>query len=462
MHIDEDKVNPVSYAAHLEEAGYTNAYFGKHLNACPQSPPPGFDCPTCYWFAYGGDTAHHANCSDWLPSGGCKGGGYYDSAFFDYDGGIPAKVSIASESPNPVPGFYQADRQGEYAGYSASIVANKTIAWIKRVAHGKKPWMVTVGNRAPHQPFSPAPWYEEGMPASAWIDDLKAPRTPDYNASCPDHHWLVAHQDIITEKQAEQTDNVFRNRWRAQMSVDDGIAGIVDAVEGLGVADRTYFIVTSDHGWNLGQHRLPGGKHNVYDHAVRIPFVIRGPGITADTTFDFSASNVDVAPTLLGLAGVGGSDSETLMDGKSVVPLLVDPDNSAVLPSTKHHIAALTSGSAVADLAADWRTFHPIEFAALNNHSWFGHLIDDVVSNTYRAIRFVADPTYGDLLYAEFTAVSDWHFEAPVHYELFNMTEDPHQLKNIYHGFNKAHKKDLQKRLLQQWTCAFNTSNPCP
>ena len=55
------------------------------------------------------------------------------------------------------------------------------------------------------------------------------------------------------------------------------------------------------------------------------------------------------------------------------------------------------------------------------DHTWFGHLIDDVVSNTYRALRFVGDPTYKDLLYAEFTSQPDWHYENPVHYELFNV-----------------------------------------
>ena len=45
------------------------------------------------------------------------------------------------------------------------------------------------------------------------------------------------------------------------------------------------------------------------------------------------------------------------------------------------------------------------------------------LSNTYRALRFVGDATYGDLLYAEFTSQADWHYDTPVHYELFNMTE---------------------------------------
>ena len=53
MHVNESKVNPVSYAHYLNAgANYSVGYFGKHLNNCPSSPPPGFDCPTCYWFAY--------------------------------------------------------------------------------------------------------------------------------------------------------------------------------------------------------------------------------------------------------------------------------------------------------------------------------------------------------------------------------------------------------------------------
>ena len=51
---------------------------------------------------------------------------------------------------------------------------------------------------------------------------------------------------LRTDAQAADTDSVFRNRWRALMSVDDGIAGIVSAVEELGLSNSTYFFVTSD------------------------------------------------------------------------------------------------------------------------------------------------------------------------------------------------------------------------
>ena len=51
MHVDETKVYPVSVAFYLSRAGYTLGYFGKNLNTCPHKPPPGWDCPTCYWYA---------------------------------------------------------------------------------------------------------------------------------------------------------------------------------------------------------------------------------------------------------------------------------------------------------------------------------------------------------------------------------------------------------------------------
>ena len=44
MHVDETKVNPVSFPYHLNQNGYNVGYFGKHMNSCPSKPPPGFDC----------------------------------------------------------------------------------------------------------------------------------------------------------------------------------------------------------------------------------------------------------------------------------------------------------------------------------------------------------------------------------------------------------------------------------
>ena len=82
--------------------------------------------------------------------------------------------------------------------------------------------------------------------------------------------------------------------------------------------------------YNLGQHRLPSCKLNVYDHDIRIPFVIKGPGIKPGLKFPNPGSNVDLAPTFLGLAGEDPLAHN--MDGRSIVPILVDPSDPNVAP----------------------------------------------------------------------------------------------------------------------------------
>ena len=80
--------------------------------------------------------------------------------------------------------------------------------------------------------------------------NMRSTRKLKYWASCASlcRKKFASPQSPLTQKQAASTDNVFRNRWRALMSVDDGIAGIVATVSDLGLQNRTYFFVTSDHG----------------------------------------------------------------------------------------------------------------------------------------------------------------------------------------------------------------------
>ena len=132
MHIHTDPVNERSFGKHLGDVGYTMGYFGKHLNAPPSAPPPGYNCSTCRWFVYGGDTEKFPNCSKSTASGtgGCAAGGYVNSAFMDWEGGVPIKRGATPY--NAADGFYQADRDGEHSGYTTAILANKTIAWIAK------------------------------------------------------------------------------------------------------------------------------------------------------------------------------------------------------------------------------------------------------------------------------------------------------------------------------------------
>ena len=427
--MDTDKVVDFMYASYLEKAGYNNGYFGKNLNACPADAPPGFDCEDCYWFANGGG-------SDSEP------GGYLNATFHDQNSTYKGK--------------YIGNTAGEYAGYTTSIIANKSIEWVKHVAPLGKPFMVTVAPKAPHVPATPAPWY------GTLFSDMKAPRTPNYNASkevLADHHWLIAQQDIITMEQADSIDELFRNRWRTLVSVDDAIAAMVQTITDLNLMDSTYFFSTSDHGYQLGQMRLPSCKLNVYENDIRIPMVFRGPGIAPGTKFELPASNVDVAPTLLGLAGVDAW-AVANMDGKSIIPLVVDPTDPTVPESVKAHIAHQTA-SEVGVKRENWRKFHFVEYYSLGSVTRTGHLVDDPNSNTYRAVRYVgpdaAAAGHGNMLYAQFTAVKDWHFENVSFHEMYDLDKDPYQLDNIYSSASPALLANLTKVLEAQYNCAAET-----
>ena len=238
MHVDEARVYPHSLAARLQALGYTSGWFGKSLNQCPERPPPGWDCPTCWWFANGGG-------NDYEP------GGFLNATFHDYS----AWAALPSAN-----GTYTASTAGEFAGYTTSVIANKSLLWVRRVAALGQPFFLTVASKAPHAPFTPAPWYASGT----YIDQLSAPRTPPYNASHADlasFHELVAGQIPISAACERDIDANFRNRLRSLLSVDDAIGALASLLDELGLWRQTYFIVTSDHGYNLGQHRLPFGKH---------------------------------------------------------------------------------------------------------------------------------------------------------------------------------------------------------
>ena len=78
-------------------------------------------------------------------------------------------------------------------------------------------------------------------------------------------------------------------------------------------------VFTSDNGYFFGEHRIPEGKLFFYEPSIRVPLLVRGPGIPAGVTRSSLVANIDLAPTLLDLAQAAPLRT---MDGRSLVPLL--------------------------------------------------------------------------------------------------------------------------------------------
>jgi N-acetylglucosamine-6-sulfatase len=112
-------------------------------------------------------------------------------------------------------------------------------------------------------------------------------------------------------------------RLESVLSVDDGVGRMIQALRAAGELDNTLIIYTSDNGFFAGEHRVRTGKNRVYEEAIRVPLVIRGPGVPAGATVHDLAINADLAPTILGAAGATAGSTT---DGRSLLPFAANPD----------------------------------------------------------------------------------------------------------------------------------------
>src|SRR5262249_38196856 len=115
----------------------------------------------------------------------------------------------------------------------------------------------------------------------------------------------------------------------ALRSVDDGVKQVIDTLGGLHRLRNTYIIFTSDNGFFFGEHRLIGGKFLAYEPSTHLPFLIRGPHIRPGSESGELVGNIDIAPTILELAGVKPDKS---IDGRSMVPFFEDPELRTLRP----------------------------------------------------------------------------------------------------------------------------------
>ena len=114
---------------------------------------------------------------------------------------------------------------------------------------------------------------------------------------------------------------IYRSRLESLLAVDDMVRRLVHELRATGQLDNTYIVFTSDNGFMLGQHRRHG-KHVVYEESVRVPLIIRGPGLPAGQVRNQLAANIDLAPTILDATGV---QPRLQMDGISLLPPARDP-----------------------------------------------------------------------------------------------------------------------------------------
>ena len=218
--------------------------------------------------------------------------------------------------------------------YNDYNIAEEVIKILKQSR--SKPFFMTVGFRKPHLPFAaPRKFWELYDKA-----DFKETEFKDatINGDSIVYMWseLASYKPYSTSYKAvnyrnknitvEQAIDLKHGYYACISFIDYLIGMITDEVEKLGLDDNTIFIVTSDHGFHLGEQQI-WGKHSNYKMSTNVPLIIYDPRAKTDINeSEGFVELLDLFPTLVDMAGFK-NDGE--MDGKSILPLIHNPsDNS--------------------------------------------------------------------------------------------------------------------------------------
>ena len=339
----------------LDDAGYATGLVGKYLNRYDGTyEPPGWD---------------------------------------EWKGRV---VGLPYQGKDQVEGFGMDGKNADGETHT-QVFADESDSFVRRRA-GATPFFLFVSPYAPHDPGVHAGRYD------ALFSDARLPRPPSFNErDVSDKPAWVRNDPRLTTGQISEAQSLYRNRLRSMMDVDRMVGRLVAALRDTGELDNTYVVFTSDNGYHAGQHRLlMPPKRLAYEEDIRVPLIVRGPGVTAGARRDEIVLNNDLAPTF---AGWTEASPLLLQDGRSLAPLLGPTP------------------------PARWRTAFLAE----------GARQESIGRPAYRAVRTQ------NYLYVRYGNGEK---------ELYNLERDPYELRSYDEGADPALKERLGRQLSSLASCA--------
>ena len=308
---------------------------------------------------------------------------------FDYSKVLPGQGRYHD------PDFLEMGVREKHQGYVSDLITDAALEWLDR-RDGDKPFLLLYHHKAPHRRWFPGPDHEslyDGDPRpepATLFDDYRGRGTPARAAEMTVATHLDEHDLKVSPPAGLEGDDLVRWKYQRYMedylrcvaSVDDNVGRVLDYLDHAGLSDDTIVIYTSDQGFFLGDHGWYD-KRFMYEEALRTPLLVRYPGVTEPGSVqDAMALNLDFAQTLLDIAGEPQPDD---MQGRSLVPLLRG------------------------DAPADWRRsmyYHYYEYPAVH----MVHKHRGVRTERYKLIHFYE--------------IDEW--------ELFDLAQDPHELRSVW------------------------------
>jgi len=272
-----------SFPMRLQQEGYETAYVGKwHMGEASDDKRPGFD----YWVSH-------------------KGQGKYFDNEFNVDGTREVKK-----------------------GYYTHRVTDMAVEWLKRTH--SRPFLLILGHKAAHTPFTPEPKYEH------LLDDIDIPYPKSAFALEGKPEWvkeridtwhgiygpIYGFRETFPDTRPESVKDFarFARSYLATIkSIDDSVGRVCEALRETGQLDNTLLVFAGDNGMFLGEHGMTD-KRTMHEESIRVPMLVRYPALVkAGTVVAEQVLNIDLAPSVLDVCG-----AKPLADihGRSWKPLL--------------------------------------------------------------------------------------------------------------------------------------------
>ncbi len=284
----------VSFPLHLQQQGYHTSYFGKwHMGEDNDEPRPGFD-----WFV-----THKGQ------------GSYFDTAF-----------NVNGAGSNVITGYY------------THVVTELAIDWLRR-DHDGKPWLMMIGQKAPHSFYFPEPKYEHAFDnmtvnypetafmlgdKPAWMKDRL---TTWHGIYGPLFEWRKVFPDS-SPAAVKDFQAMTRAYLGTILSVDDSMGKLIAELKQRGELENTIVVFMGDNGLLNGEHGMVD-KRTAHEPSIRVPLVARYPKLTEPAgpgrVVTEQVLTIDVAPSLVELCGAPPLQN---IQGKSFVKLTQSGDEN--------------------------------------------------------------------------------------------------------------------------------------
>ncbi|XP_055536141.1 N-acetylglucosamine-6-sulfatase-like isoform X2 [Wyeomyia smithii] len=381
-----ETVEPETFPVLLQKHGYKTFYAGKYLNEYySKDIPVGWD----EWYGL------HGN-----------------SRYFNYTLNVNGKVLFYSDE------------------YLTDHLKNRTLEFLEKVS-SSAPFFAMVSPPAPHEPFTAAYRHQDMFP------NVKAVRTKNFNIPFGplEKHWLLTMPPSpLPEQIVEEVDIIYRKRWQSLMAVDEMVAAMVNILEKRKLMANTYFIYTSDNGFHMGQFSQPYDKRQPYETDIRIPFLFRGPKLLPKTLVASPTALIDIAPTVLELAGI---DIPPQIDGDSFLSKL----NNMEIQERQILIEYWGEGnSETYNPECPWQRKDNLYLCS----SEIACHCQDAWNNTFNCVRHLGSDM--NMVYCQFKDKENF-------VEAYDLTNDLYQVNNIAY--------DMLPSIRAKYSLALNNLTEC-